>query len=339
MPSNTHSLPLLPFLVNLLLQSHYTNGVSTGTPATYPLAVSLTGHESCNTLQRGSILAGFQEMNALYAAAYDITWDSVPAVEFFGKEERVGPFKDMIEQNLANAHKYSLTNASNPPTPPLPNIHVRCDDPYALCTSCTRPSQGKFIAYNIGNEAHVNFCPGYFNLGELDARVDEVAKNATLREDLDAYYNRATAWARQIMHIASIGTAYLDRRTTHSAKSGANSNATQPHSSSTTAITMGTSFLNGVPAPAPQPNNLKYAYGTIRSKWLASLSSQEPYDAANNPENYGLYAQARYVQKKTGVYPQQPVLDATDQSKLLADVGLQDSTSPKYACFDRPDVV
>ena len=126
------------------------------------------------------------------------------------------------------------------------------------------------------------------------------------------------------MHISVVGTAVLESKNPNG--SGGISH-----------IPMGNSFLAGV--KSSQPNNLKYAYGALRAKWIAALSPQEPYDAPNNPENYAMYAQARYLEETKNIYPRNPVLDLTNQSALLADEKLQDSANPKYACFSRPDVV
>ena len=79
---------------------------------------------------------------------------------------------DHVVENLLHAHVYSYIHGAKAPNP---DIHVRCDDPYDLCGSCT-VGQGEYIAYNIGNEPHINFCPGYFRLGELSAIVNEMTK-------------------------------------------------------------------------------------------------------------------------------------------------------------------
>ena len=128
------------------------------------------------------------------------------------------------------------------------------------------------------------------------------------------------------MHISVVGTAVLESK---------NPNG----SSSISHIPMGNSLLAGVKSSVPQPNNLRYAYGALRAKWVAALSTQEPYDAPNNPENYAMYAQARYLEKTRNIYPRNLVLDLTSQSVLLADETLQDSANPKYGCFNQPDVV
>lgn len=288
----------------------------------FALAAALTGSEGCSALQKGSIQNGFYEMNDLFTAAYPVDWNSDSITDYFGPAQRLQPFKDMVQQNLLHAHVYSYAHGAEAPNP---DIHVRCDDPYKVCGSCS-VGQGEYLAYNIGNEPHINFCPGYFRLGELSAIVNEVTGNKTLKEDMDAYYNRATAWARQVMHISVVGTAVLESKNLNG-------------SSSTSHIPMGNSFLAGVKSSVPQLNNLRYAYGALRAKWIAALSPQKPYDAPNNPENYAMYAQARYLEKTRNIYPRNPVLDLTSQSALLADEKLQDSANPKYGCFDRPNVV
>ena len=95
---------------------------------------------------------------------------------------------DFVVENLLHAHVYSYAHGAEASNP---DIHVRCDDPYRVCGSCS-VGQGEYLAYNIGNEPHINFCPSYFRLGELSAIVNEVTGNKTLKEDMDAYYNRGT---------------------------------------------------------------------------------------------------------------------------------------------------
>jgi hypothetical protein len=90
------------------------------------------------------------------------------------------------------------------------------------------------------------------------------------------------------------------------------------------------------------PNNiqaLKYAYGATRSKLLATLSTQEPYDTANNAESYALYAQARYVLAKKEFYPNMPVIEFTNEASLLANNQLQEGEKKRYACYDASDVM
>jgi hypothetical protein len=48
------------------------------------------------------------------------------------------------------------------------------------------------------------------------------------------------------------------------------------------------------------PQILNYAYGITRSKLLAVLSTQIPYVAANNAEDYALYALAMYDIQQNG---------------------------------------
>ena len=63
-----------------------------------------------------------------------------------------------------------------------------------------------------------------------------------------------------------------------------------------------------------------------------------PYDAANNAENYALYAQARYILNKKGFYPNVPVMDFPNELSVLTNEQLQDGERWKYAFFDSSDV-
>jgi len=94
---------------------------------------------------------------------------------------------------------------------------------------------------------------------------------------------------------------------------------------------------DGPPGQAVQ--TLKFAYGVVRAKLLAVLSTQMPYDAANNAENYALYAQARYILKKKAFYPNVPVMDFPNELSVLTNEQLQDGERWKYAFFDSSDVV
>lgn len=101
------------------------------------------------------------------------------------------------------------------------------------------------------------------------------------------------------MHISDIGKAVVQR----AVPGGPNS--TTEWTMSVTQGAMNTSVLAGVLNERPDtdgPNNfqtLKYAYGVTRAKLLAVLSTQMPYDAANNAENvrnpsYNTYPQEQH---------------------------------------------
>ena len=108
---------------------------------------------------------------------------------------------------------------------------------------------------------------------------------------------------------------------------------------------MNTSVLAGVLNERPDmggPDHvqtLKYAYGATRAKLLAVLSTQMPYDATNNAENYALYAQARYVMREKGFYPSLPIMDFPNEATVLTNENLQDGERIRHAYFDMTDVV
>lgn len=99
---------------------------------------------------------------------------------------------------------------------------------------------------------------------------------------------------------------------------------------------------DGKPDTGGAPNDvreLKYAYGVTRAKLLATLSTQTPYDPANNAENYALYALARYVMLREGFYPDLPIMDFGNDMAVLTNEMIQDGEREKFACFEMPDVL
>jgi len=108
---------------------------------------------------------------------------------------------------------------------------------------------------------------------------------------------------------------------------------------------MNTSVLAGVMDTHPDAAGFqqfripKFAYGVTRAKLLATLSTQMDHDAANNPENYALYAQARYVMETKGFFPNIPIMNFGNDFAVLSNDQIQDGDRKKYACFDMPDVV
>jgi hypothetical protein len=142
------------------------------------------------------------------------------------------------------------------------------------------------------------------------------------------------------MHISAVGTAIVQRPILNS-----QSSSTGEWTTTISNGAMNTSVLAGVSNARPKtpgPNDiqtLKYAYGATRAKLVAMLSTQDPYDAANNAENYALYAQARYVMLRKDFYPNVPIMQGTDEMVVLADEQLQDSGEKRYACYGAKDVL
>ncbi|KAF2257333.1 hypothetical protein BU26DRAFT_414911 [Trematosphaeria pertusa] len=299
-------------------------------------AAALTGGEDCNDKALKAIREGFHEMNKLFAVTREIDWSQEPEIEFFGREDRIANYTDMIAGNLLRAQQYANLKGNAARNP---DIHVRCDDPNDMCDEGNK-KDGKHVAYNIGNEPHINFCKKYFDLDPLDEEVDEEASDSQTRLDLLNYYNRATAWARMVMHFSDIGQAVVVTPVPTN-----QSNSTSEWTLSTTTGPMNTSVLAGVIDQHPDtngPNNirvLKYAYGVTRAKLLATLSTQEPYDAANNAENYALYAQARYVLQEKQFFPNMPIMSFGNDLAVLSNEQIQDGDRKRFACFDMSDVV
>ncbi|KAF2116943.1 hypothetical protein BDV96DRAFT_612048 [Lophiotrema nucula] len=298
------------------------------------LAAALTGGEKCNDQAIKALRESFLEMNELFQAALKVNWTGLAEQEYFGRPERLMNYTNLVEDNIRRAAQYANLKG-NPQR--MPDIHIRCDDPYDVCDDGNK-RDGNHLAYNIGNEPHINFCDRFFKLDPLAKAVGEASSNQTTMMDLMAYYNRATAWARQVMHIAPVGKAVVEKI---DLAAGYNGSWTTVKTESS----MNTSFLAGVSNDHPitfGPNNiqaLKYGYGATRAKLIAGLSTQEPYDAVNNAESYSLYAQAKYVMEKRGYYPSIPTIPFANEMAILANEELQKGEKKRYACFDMPDVV
>lgn len=142
-----------------------------------------------------------------------------------------------------------------------------------------------------------------------------------------------------VMHASDIGRAVVERPVP------APANSTTEWLLTVSEGAMNTSVLAGVLNERPDrveygdTQDLKYAYGVVRAKLLAVLSIQMPYDAANNAENYALYAQARYIMKKKGFYPNVPIMDFPNEATVITNEQLQDGERMKHAYFHMSDVV
>ncbi|KAK7192477.1 hypothetical protein DPSP01_009706 [Paraphaeosphaeria sporulosa] len=296
-------------------------------------AASLTGGEGCKDKDLKWIRDGFDEMNRLFAAAQDPNFENQSEIDFFGRPYRIGNFTDLIRANLRRAGQYGNLQGAEIVNP---DIHVRCDDPNDICNE-GRKKDGKHAAYNIGNEPHINFCEKFFTLDPLDEQVNDESSKDQAKNYLMNYYNRATLWARMVMHIADVGEAVVMRATPNFAP-----NATREWILTPGPSPMKTSVLAGVMDDKNGPMNvrvLKYAYGVTRAKLLTTLSTQDPYDALNNAENYALYALARYVIQKRGFFPNMPLVNFGNDMAVLTNDQIMDGDKKKFACFDMPDVV
>jgi len=299
------------------------------------LATSLTGGEGCDDDDLDDIRAGFAEMVTIFQATIPFDPTGQPSTELFGTTSMIQNYTNMISNNLQRAANYAKLEGGEGPA--NADIHVRCDDPMTICRYGNE-REGSHSAYNIGNEPHVNFCDGYFGLDGLDKRVNKKADDQLNKDSLTEYYTRATLWARMVMHFSEIGRAVVVRAIPAPPES------IREWALITSEGAMNTSVLAGVMNERPEngPNHgstLKYAYGVTRAKLLAVLSTQMPYDAANNAENYALYAQARYVLQQKGFYPNVPVMDFPNEASVLTNENLQDGERAKFAFFDMTDVV
>ena len=301
------------------------------------LAASLTGGEGCSSSEIEDIRDGFIEMTELFQAALPYDPNGQPAVELFGQPLRIANYSSMIESNLERAAQYANLKGNKRVNP---DVHVRCDDPNKICRMGNK-REGNHVAYNIGNLPMINFCKDYFKLDYLEETVDKKAGNQMEKERLHEYYNRATLWARMVMHIGGVGVGVVEK----AIPARANSTSGREWDTIVTDGPMNTTVLAGVLNDRPggtkptDPQTLKYAYGVTRSKLLAVLSTQLPYDTTNNAENYALYAQARYIMERKGFYPNVPVMDFPNELSVLTNEQLQDGERNKFAYFDSSDVV
>jgi hypothetical protein len=194
-----------------------------------------------------------------------------------------------------------------------------------------------FYAYTDKITRDITFCPTYFKLGKLEDIVLLLADDVKARQPLNAYFNRGMQshaqlfarlvnrrwlrfvagmiWLRHLMLIPSVGQGVGGRPS------------------------LGNIDLVGVKRDPDQTAQLKFAYGSLRAKWLVKVDLQSPTDPVNNVENYAMFALARYVRKVLGIYPSNPMLDLTSKSALLASTKFQNSTNPKYSCYDRDDIL
>lgn len=140
-----------------------------------------------------------------------------------------------------------------------------------------------------------------------------------------------------VMHIADVGQAVVMRATPNSQP-----NATREWNIVSETGPMKTSVIAGVRDDKSGPMNireLKYAYGATRAKLLTTLSTQNPYDALNNAENYALYALGRYVVQKKGFFPNMPLVNFGNDLAVLTNEQILDGDKKRFACFDMPDVM
>lgn len=126
------------------------------------------------------------------------------------------------------------------------------------------------------------------------------------------------------MHFSDIGKAVVQR----AVPGGPNS--TTEWTMVVSQGAMNTSVLAGVlnerpdnDGPPKDIQTLKYAYGATRAKLLAVLSTQMSYDAANNAENYALYALACYIMAQKNFYPNVPIIDFPNEATVLTNENLQ----------------
>jgi hypothetical protein len=310
-------------------------GEGKGAPPAH-FATALTGGEGCDSDAIDDIRDGFAEMTTLFQAAQPFEPLGQASVEFFGDPITIQNYIGMIEANLQRATNYGKIEGSEGSK--NSDIHIRCDDPLEICEYGNK-REGTHAAYNIGNEPHVNFCKDYFRLEALKTKVDRQAEDQRERDKLMEYYTRATLWARMVMHISEIGKAVVTRAVPAPANSSTEWTVIRTEGA------MNTSVLAGVMNDRPDTDGpsdvqtLKYAYGVTRAKLLPVLSTQMPYDAANNAENYALYAQSRYIIREKGFYPSIPIMDFPNEATVLTNENLQDGERVKFAFFDMTDVM
>ncbi len=166
-------------------------GEDKGKPA-FKFATNLTGNEGCSDENMEEIQDGFADMTALFAAAtVSYSASSQPSVEFFGSVNRTANYTDLITGNLQRAAAFGTLKGA--PGAGNLSIHVRCDDPMNACDAPGRwngSRSGNHAAYNIKNEAHINFCPPYFKMDGLDRKMGKISGSPMKKDMIMSYYNR-----------------------------------------------------------------------------------------------------------------------------------------------------
>lgn len=271
------------------------------------LATRLIGWEGCTTargMPRAVVYSGWQQswklMNRMKEEANGgMDFNSAAAIEYLGppalNQGQQAAFNDIF-LNLASIQPGYIT------TPFDWRIHVRCDDP---AQKCPCGSQNGPVAYTVNRAAddglpRINFCPKYFARDTLDT----VMKNADLNQAVEVYAdmnkyqaNQGATWFHELLHIdwVSLSNSYgynneiIDIRVEFQRATG------------------GTSWVT--------------AYGPIGTKLLARWGISTGWWIIQNAESFTMYAIAKLVQYKIGIYPHLPLAPRapTDVSKTDTD--------------------
>ncbi|KAF1938131.1 hypothetical protein EJ02DRAFT_437367 [Clathrospora elynae] len=260
--------------------------------------VNLRGWEGCDAEdpcnpdlnKRRIIKAGFEEMQKMIPNAwndvsdpsdgpsikYPFDWNSAAAVQFWGSFAKTADYRQLVQDNMdtlasqVSGDWFGWT------------LHVRCDDPAHACNGPTNA----YVIHGGGLDDHINFCDSYYRLRSLDMAVDTEAAGGIINADvLTRYWNRATVWAHEIMHVSWIGKVNSD--------------------------VVGGGWMTDIKYGRITNGPKWKQYRVLDSKWLALGDESPAYAASHNPQNYAWFALSNYITKRRGFYPSAEVWDST----------------------------
>ena len=122
-------------------------------------------------------------------------------------------------------------------------------------------------------ENHINFCPKYFKLPELDNALSVAAGYRDRRNFLRVYWNRACVWAHEVMHVSWLASP----------------------------VGTGQKYMSDISVYGTSSS--WKAYSMTDAKYLSFSDSVLSTSPFNNPQNYAWYMLARYVIKQYDWYP------------------------------------
>lgn len=251
-------------------------------------------------MPKNAIYSGWQQswklMNLMYEESKNgIDLNSAAALEFLGPPAETQGQRasfNSIYQNLSTIQPgYSL----------IPGflkwrIHVRCDDYHGRCP-CFANLNSQPFAYTLSGKdtqdgiAMINFCPRYFAEQNLDAAM----KKADLTNfpfewmDMDYYkWTQGGTWFHELLHIDWVSK---------SGGYGDNLDVTD--------VRMRIPIRNDE-GDLPVFKWV-HAYEPLGTKMLARWGVSTGYWTVRNAESLLMFALARYVQKKVGLYPHLPL--------------------------------
>lgn len=285
------------------------------------LATRLIGFEGC-TVERGMpknvVYSGWQQswklMNLMYEESKNgIDFNSAAALEFFGPPSET-------QQQQSNFNNVFQNLATIQPGYFFPGVfgwrlHVRCDDPYLRCP-CYRDLDKQPFAYTLSKDptdgiAMINFCPRYFNEEKLDTAMKKADQTDFPFEWMDMNNYKSTqggTWFHELLHIDWVSK---------SESYGDNANIVDVRMLITTRNDEGQTILKRMSAYEPFGTKMLARWGVLTGYWTVQ-----------NAESFLMFALARYVQKKVGLYPHLPLAPGPPRQILSTDAASNYFTVP-----------